>query len=178
MLLKRSAALEKALCVRGAPDASFSPRIGARGCEAGEEADPTDWTSDTGLVPEDNSEPLGEESVEVFASPVVPLVFGGGSIGPDCLAEWVPIGIEVRVNPAADRSPSNPEPARRSPPTEDKVDGAGGDDLALEYVVALLSAELETPWLGDCATLPPFDTEFMLGTESSRELIRSTVESV
>ena len=49
------------------------------------------------------------------------------------------------MKPDAGRSDSNPEPARLSPPTEDKADRAGGD--VVDEVPLL--PELGVPLLGD-----------------------------
>ena len=163
--LKRSAAPANAPWVRRAPDASFSLRVGVGGCEAGSEPELTDCTSEAGLAPEDSSEPLGEDSPGVLPSPVVALVVGRGDGDPGFWAESGPIGIEVGVNPAAGRSPSNPEPARLSPPTDDIADQAGDGDPGAECDVPP-TAELGTPLPGACAPLPPLDMTFTVGTEA------------
>jgi hypothetical protein len=142
--LKRSAALEKVLCVRRAPDASLSPGAWR---ELPVEAELTDWTSDTGLPPAGISELPPEDSEELAPwSPgaLVPL-FAGADPARAWLPDRIPTGIEFGVKPDAGRSPSNPEPARLSPPTEDKAVRVGG---AVTFVDPLLP-ELDVPLLGD-----------------------------
>jgi len=81
------------------------------------------------------------ESVGALAPP-----FGDAARVRALPAERVVTEIELGAKPAADRSPSNPEPARLSPPTDDKADRTGAD---AERVVAPLSVELGAPLLDD-----------------------------
>jgi len=61
------------------------------------------------------------------------------------VAERIPTGMELGAKPDAGRSDSNPEPARLSPPTEDKAEWAGDDG---PDALPLLP-ELGAPLLGD-----------------------------
>ena len=62
------------------------------------------------------------------------------------VADRIPAGMELGAKPDAGRSDSNPEPARLSPPTDDKADRAGDEGAD---AVPLLPELLGEPWLGD-----------------------------
>lgn len=75
-------------------------------------------------------------------------MFADAGGDPPCarVPERTPTGIELGAKPNAGRSDSNPEPARLSPPTEDKADRAGDDGAD---AVPLLPELLGAPLLGD-----------------------------
>src|SRR5215471_8168762 len=114
--LSRSAAPEKTLWVRRALDATLSPTGGpAAPCfEFAEEE--TDWTSDTALgpTPTAGSVPPAVSVGGGFSG------FDAGEAGGANTEPALRVGAETEcaTKPAAGRSPSNPEPARVSPPTE------------------------------------------------------------
>jgi hypothetical protein len=97
--------------------------------------------ADVSVAPEGKSGEVLPGSVGMLAPP-----FGDAAPVRARPAERVLTEIELGAKPAADRSRSNPEPARLSPPTDDKADRTGAD---AERLVVLLSVELGAPLLDE-----------------------------
>jgi hypothetical protein len=120
--------------VRRAPEASLPPDGGAWVCAFPAVGDPTDDTSATGLEPAEPSSPsLGGtskgETESEFAPNSEPCP---GAL--DSLRGEGPIGTDVELNPAAGRSASKPDPARLSPPIEDKADRVVGASPDVDWL--------------------------------------------
>ena len=122
----RSAAPEKTLCVRRAREASLPPEGGAWVCDFPAIGDPTDDTSATGLDAAELSSPSLGVTSEADTESEFPPKSEPWPGAPDALRGEEPTGTDVELNPAAGRSASKPDPARLSPPIEDKTDRVVG----------------------------------------------------